>query len=426
MFGLVKRNTLVLRNDLWFRGNIKMSKKGKDHFELFDDHTLLKHLVLDRYVKAWASKLLSRWKQVWFVDAFAGEGGDQYGHPGSPIIAALIARDALERLGPTVEGHAPMRVLAFEVDGTRFDRLEKAMAPYSKSNPPIVELRLGTLHERIDPFVEYVGEKPSRFFLDPFGVDGLQVEDLPKLLAGPHNEIFAMFSDVGATRLHATLLSEHRNVEFEVDQVLAKPSLFDEFTNEDAAAKRAEIERSNQARRATQAASDRILTQALGKDAVDLIRSVPDEGRRAALVGLYMQRLREAGAQYVLSLPVRDVSNARMYQLVHASKAKPAVRTMKQAMSEALNGSSLPMEVRRNIQAELQLKCSTVVKEISDHFVRETVRWTIDKDRGEVRSVKRFLLEDTPAFPWQFEEIKQALIEAGLKVDSRPLAFRFR
>jgi hypothetical protein len=221
-------------------------------------------------------------------------------------------------------------------------------------------------------------------------------------------------------------LSEHRNVEFEVDQVLAKPSLFDEFTNEDAAAKRAEIERSNQARRATQAASDRILTEALGKDAVDLIRSVPDEGRRAALVGLYMQRLREAGAQYVLSLPVRDVSNARMYQLVHASKAKPAVRTMKQAMSEALNGSSLPMEVRRNIQAELQLKCSTVVKEISDHFVRETVRWTIDKDRGEVRSVKRFLLEDTPAFPWQFEEIKQALIEAGLKVDSRPLAFRFR
>jgi three-Cys-motif partner protein len=402
-----------------------MGKEGRDHFGLFEEHTLLKHLVLDKYVKAWASKLLSHWKQVWFVDAFAGEGGDQHGHPGSPVIAASIAQGVLRRLGETARSRAPMRVLAIEKDDTRFARLHDAMMPYTESRPPIATLRHGTLHERIDNFMQYVGRNPVLTFLDPFGVDGLLVEDLPKLLTGPNNEIFAMFSDVGATRLHATLLSEDRDVEFEVDQVLAAPNLFEAFTAEDAAAKRAEVERSNQARRATQAASDRILTEALGSDAVERVNAVPDEERRGALVRLYMERLRQSGAEYVLSLPIRDSSNARVYQLVHASKAKPAVRTMKESMSAALNGSSLSEEVRRTIQTELRLDRSKVVKEISDHFAGQTVRWTDDKNRGEVMSVRRFLLEDTPAFPWQFDEIKQALIDAGLTAEKRPLSFRF-
>jgi three-Cys-motif partner protein len=402
-----------------------MSKRGKDHFELFEEHTLLKHLVLDKYVKAWAWKLLNRWKQVWFVDAFAGEGGDRHGHPGSPIIAASIAQGVLRRRGETARSEAPMRVLAIEKDERRFSRLHDAMVPYIESRPAIAILRHGTLHERIDGFIKHVGRNPVLTFLDPFGVDGLLVEDLPKLLAGPNNEIFAMFSDVGATRLHATLLSENRDVEFEVNQVLASPSLFDDFTAEDASAKRAEVERSNHARRATQAASDRILTEALGPGALERINAVPDEERRPELVRLYMEKLRESGAKYVLSLPIRDSSNARVYQLVHASKAKPAVRTMKESMSAALNGSSLPEKVRRTIQTELQLDRSKVIKEISEHFAGQTVRWTDDKGRGETASVRGFLLEDTPAFPWQFEEIKQSLIGAGLTAEKRPLSFSF-
>jgi hypothetical protein len=94
-------------------------------------------------------------------------------------------------------------------------------------------------------------------------------------------------------------------------------------------------------------------------------------------------------------------------------------------MSAALNRSSLPEKVRRAIQTELQLDRSEVVKEVSDRFAGQTVRWTDEKDRGEVTSVRQFLLEDTPAFPWQLEEIKQSLIEAGLTAEKRPLSFRF-
>lgn len=73
-----------------------MSKPREDHFEEFQGHTLLKHLILDKYLKAWANKLL-QWgaagSRVWFVDAFAGEGADKKGNPGSPLIAAKMARD---------------------------------------------------------------------------------------------------------------------------------------------------------------------------------------------------------------------------------------------------------------------------------------------------------------------------------------------
>lgn len=66
-----------------------MAKGGRDHFELFESHTILKHLILDKYLKRWAAKLLSRWDEIWFVDAFAGEGCDRHGNPGSPLILQL-------------------------------------------------------------------------------------------------------------------------------------------------------------------------------------------------------------------------------------------------------------------------------------------------------------------------------------------------
>ncbi|MEQ1854890.1 MAG: three-Cys-motif partner protein TcmP [Longimicrobiales bacterium] len=402
-----------------------MTKGGKDHFELFEDHTLLKHLILDKYLKRWAAKLLSGWSEIWFVDAFAGEGSDHQGNPGSPLIAAKVAEGALRAHGPNAQGRSPMRVLAIELDTVRFGRLQSVMRPFVEAAPRIAHVANGTLHTWVDQLVARSEDKPVLYFIDPFGVDTDVWQDLQKLLSGPHDEVFALFSDVGAKRLYSVLLSEDRDVEYEVGQVLAAPSLFEHMTVEDAEAKRVEAEAANRARRSTQPSAERILTEALGADSIEQLAAVPKDEQRAAAARLFMNRLRQAGAKYVISLPVRDTDNARVYQLVHASKAKAAVQAMKQAMSEALNSSSLPDGVKASIQAELHLEVGEVVREIARRFSGQEVLWTDGKDRGDSETVRRFLLEDTPAFPWQLRSVKEGLADHAYQIRARKTAFRF-
>lgn len=402
-----------------------MAKGGRNHFEEFEDHTLLKHLILDKYVKSWAQKLLSWAEQVWFVDAFAGEGGDQKGRPGSPLIASRIAEDLLFTVGLRRGGKAPMRILAVERDEERCKRLEAALQSYIGRKPPIAAVRCGTLSERLDVFIQHVGKAPVLFFLDPFGVDGLLVDDLPKLLSGPQNEVFALFSDVGAKRLHATLLTEERDVDYEVQQVQSAPSLFPDMDEEAAASKKKEVERSTAALRSTQQASQRILVEALGPSAIAEVDGVSADERPARLTQIYLRRLREAGAKFVISFPVRDRRSSNVYQLVHGSKSKAGLRTMKESMQSALNGSSLPLEVREAISFELRGNEDAATEEIRAHFKGKEIRWTVGNNRGDEVTVKKYLLEETPIFPGQFETIKQALIDAGQCTQRRPLTFNF-
>lgn len=405
-----------------------MSKGGRDHFDEFEDHTILKHLILDKYVSAWAEKLLrflGAGSQVWFVDAFAGEGGDKKGNPGSPVIAGRVAQVIARRFPATHTGEPPMRVLAIEKDKERYQKLCTAMAPYTRPNASIAVLRNGTLTPRLDKFVSHVGKAPALFFLDPFGVDGLLVDDLPKLLSGPHNEVFALFSDVGAKRLHATLMTEERDIEYEVSQVLAAPSLFPEMDEDAAERKRKEVERSTDALKATQAASQRILAEALGPDAVAEVNAVPADERPRKLTQIYMRRLREGGAKHVVSFPVRDARNAAVYQLVHASKSKQGLRTMKESMYAALNGSGLPQDVRAAIHYELAGNEQEIVRELATRYTGREMRWTLENDRSKVETVKKYLLEDTPIFPTQFAAIKAELLAAGFQTSAKPLTFTF-
>lgn len=231
-----------------------MSQAGDRHFDEFQDHTLLKHLILRKYVGAWAAKLRRMNDEVWFVDAFAGKGQDNKGNPGSPLIAAKIAEDT--------EG--VMRVLAFEKDTARCGYLKEVMHPYIERK--IAYVRCGSLDERVDAVMDWLGHRPALFFLDPFGVEGLLLDLLPRLLKGPKNEVFALFADVGANRLHAVLMAEGRDPDAEEDAVRATPSLFEDYMEEDALRVRAEAEKSRRALRATQEASEKILVSALGPE----------------------------------------------------------------------------------------------------------------------------------------------------------------
>lgn len=394
-----------------------MSRAGDRHFDEFHDHTLLKHLILRKYVGAWAAKLRNPRHQVWFVDAFAGEGRDKKGNPGSPLIAAQLA-EPFEH-----DGQGVMRILAIEKEEDRCGRLREVLQPFIDRK--IVEVRCGTLVALADRLVGYLRDKPVLFFLDPFGVEGLLVDLLPKLLRGPQNEVFALFSDVGANRLHAVLMAEGRDPDEVEEAIRAAPSLFEDFVDEDAARARAAAERSERARVTTQAAADRILSEALGPDTLDELATVPEDLRREWLLRRYMRSLLESGAKYVLALPVRDASSQRVYQLVYASKSPVGLRTMKEAMDSALRNTSLPDESKELMRAELRGNEDAVVRELARHFAGREVRWTEEKDRHS-DTVKRYLLERTAIFPMQFKAVRQRLEEAGFVTSKKPKPITLR
>jgi three-Cys-motif partner protein len=393
-----------------------MSRAGDRHFDEFHDHTLLKHLILRKYVGAWAAKLRSPRHEVWFVDAFAGEGRDKKGNPGSPLIAAELARPFEH------DGQGVMRILAIEKDEDRCARLQEVLRPFTDRKIAVV--RCGTLEMLADKFMKHVRDNPALFFLDPFGVDGLLVNLLPKLLQGPQNEVFALFSDVGANRLHAVLMAEGRDPDQVEEAIRAAPSLFEGFVEEDVKRARAAEEKSERARRATQDASDRILTEALGPGTLEELATVPEGERREWLLRRYMRCLVESGAKYVLALPVRDASSQRAYQLVYATKSPVGLRTMKEAMNSALRNTSLPDESKELMRAELRGNEDAVVRELASHFAGREVRWTQEKDRRS-DTVKRYLLERTAIFPMQFKAVQQRLDDGGYLAGKKPITLRF-
>ncbi len=316
-----------------------------------------------------------------------------------------------------------MRILAIEKDHERCARLKDVMQPYVDRK--ICEVRCGTLTDLVDRFLRYLKDQPALFFLDPFGVEGLLVELLPKLLSGPQNEVFALFADVGANRLHAVLMSAGRDPDAEENAIRAEPSLFEEFVEEDVKRKRLEAEKSLKSLRATQGASERILVDALGPGTLEELAGVLEAERREWLVRRYMHALQDSGAEFVLALPVRDSSNQRVYQLVYATKSAVGLRTMKEAMDSALRNASLPSTSKESIWAELQGNEPAVVRQISRNFAGREVRWSEERDRGNVDTIKRYLLEQTAIFPMQFAAVKKRLQETVAVTRKLPLTLRF-
>ncbi len=248
---------------------------------------------------------------------------------------------------------------------------------------------------------------------------------LPKLLSGPQNEVFALFADVGANRLHAVLMAPGRDPDADEAAVRAAPSLFEEWTEDEAKRARAEAEKSLKALRATQNASERILIEALGPAALKEVEAVPEADRRDWMARRFMQALFDAGAAYVLALPVRDESRQRMYQLVYATKSAIGLRAMKEAMDSALRNAPLPERSIESMRAELRGNEGRVVAELARHFAEREVRWTEGKDRGTADTVRRYLLERTAIFPMQFDAVKKRLANAGFVSAKKPLTLRF-
>lgn len=393
------------------------------HFEQFQDHTRLKHFLLDAYLKAWATILIRGLKRerrpgprLWFIDAFAGAGRDSTGAPGSPVIAAEIATAInAEHFSLPVSKHEGMRVIATEADADRFQQLQRNLEPYS-----IAHAREGTLANILQPLLEHVGNDPAFYFLDPFGVGGLDAGVLPSILRGPRTEVMLLFSDEGAIRLAGKATANVPSREELLARRRTNPTVFGEdFDLEAEEEGRAAVERVLSGHQSNTRALE-ILNTAFGGDQwKSILETVAPDGRREAFVTLYEQVLRDAGATHVLRFAVTTGQGRHKYTLLHASKSERAFAAMKEAMHRTRRQQPTAEAPPTLFDSEPDLgplfsgsaNVVAAADQVVQHFNGRSVRWTENEYSAD--TIQHFARDKTALFPHEYKLLRSELERRG-------------
>jgi three-Cys-motif partner protein len=341
------------------------------------------------------------------VDGFAGQGRDESGNEGSPVIAARRALDAMEAMRHRFGRSASVKLVAVEKSKHNHDTLCSTMEPFIDPHPGLVNVLHGELSDHIDAIVSAAGPAPAFYFLDPYGIRGLDATTYSKALRGRYNEIFALFADIGATRLHGLITADRADATDEIEEILAAPSLFPDYDSRRIAEAEAAAARTNEALDLSIPASREHLTRALGGEHwVATLEATPADARADAFLELFREALVKAGAQYVLAVPMRNDAGNRVYSLVHASKSRYAYVTMKEAVCDGLRRSDISDGARDRIMADLSVDVAQIAGVVSRALVGRQRRWT---DDGKRQGIKSLLLQRTAIFPFQVQELKNFL-----------------
>jgi three-Cys-motif partner protein len=413
-----------------------------NHFELFQDHTRLKHFLLEVYLKQWATILISGRiragvqipKMLWFVDAFAGAGRDEAGTPGSPLIAAEIAAEINGKYYSTPSKKSGMRVLAIEAHAGRYQQLTEALEQYSAA-----EVRHGELQDIIGKLMPFLQENdaPALFFLDPFGVHGLDAKLLPEILRVERTEILLLFSDEGAVRLagkaeakvpsRAELLAQRSDGRFRFGDAIDA-----ELDERD----RLDVEKIIAGHASNPQAAKILDVTFGGKDWRKILENTPAPRRRQAFVELYTEVLRDAGAGYVLPFAVTTGEGRHKYTLMHASTHSSAFVAMKDAMHRA-NKQRSSTEQGADLFGSHGIDAGTagsarsfssgadihaVAKQVQDALSGKLVHWT---GKSAELTVSDYALRYTPLLKHELPLLEGELVRLGYREGSKPRTYRF-
>ena len=163
-----------------------------------DEHTEGKHLVLEQYLKAWFPILGmgSTNGRILFVDGFAGPGEYEGGEEGSPVVAmrVLAEHSARSRIAAEVVFHF------IERDPARAQHLQRLVDDWGSRLPATARVHVrqgsfdGSMTEVLDELAEH-GKRmaPALVMIDPFGVSGMPMRTIGRILANPRCEVYVSF-----------------------------------------------------------------------------------------------------------------------------------------------------------------------------------------------------------------------------------------
>jgi three-Cys-motif partner protein len=253
--------------------------------------------ILQKYLRPFSYKLGSRAPRLWLVDGFAGAGAyrpDSEGRvqDGSPRAAGKLARELELKRGEPL-----LRTINVEADRATFVELQGNLAQFGD----LTTNYLATFEDSLDEILKTVGRDPALFFLDPFGVRGIEMALIDRIRErSGKTELLIHFSDRSFLRM-AGHLDENERQEVgqraavaklkELDAVIASP-----------------------------------LWRRIWED-----KAQPTEARIEKIAALYCAQLRERGFTYVHEIRMRDqLLDRPKYRLVFCTRSADGVELMSQ------------------------------------------------------------------------------------------------
>jgi three-Cys-motif partner protein len=178
----------------------------QDFFEEQKEWSRRKIIILGKYFKTFARILGSPGQPVYYVDGFAGPGIYDDRGTGSPIVAARIAVD----LSQSPKAY-DVKCINVEANRRFYDNLCTNLAEFS---PDVVVNRFGEFDRHLPEILSLIGNAPTLFFLDPFGLGRLDWQILEPLFTRlAKTEVLINFNTRQARRLAGFLNSNYAHAE---------------------------------------------------------------------------------------------------------------------------------------------------------------------------------------------------------------------
>ena len=165
----------------------------EDFFDKMHEWSERKLHLLEDYVDSGA-KILSSINQTYYVDGFAGRGTYRDGAIGSPIRMAELAQQ-YEREGKSYS----FRCINVEENDGYFANLQEETAKFGN----IVQNIHGRFADNLDQILRVIGNQPAIFFLDPFGIKGIDWSAVRKIInRKAKTDLWIRFDHIDVRRLN--------------------------------------------------------------------------------------------------------------------------------------------------------------------------------------------------------------------------------
>lgn len=168
------------------------SEENTDFFDKMHDWSEHKLKLLQDYVNP-AARILGSIKQVYYIDGFAGRGMYRDGAEGSPVRIAKLAEQFAKEGKPY-----SLKCINVEENDENFADLQKDTARFGET----VQNFHGRFTDHLNQILRMIGTQPSIFFLDPFGIKGVDWSAISKIInRSAPTDIWIRFDHVEVRRL---------------------------------------------------------------------------------------------------------------------------------------------------------------------------------------------------------------------------------
>lgn len=322
-------------------------KNRKEFFNNLEEHSKIKLMVLNEYIKTWMRKVVLNQfgsSNCLIVDTFAGTGLYDDGNIGSPLIIIREALDFIEQSKkyPKMNINS-INLIFIESDINNYNKLKLNIETFigqsindhsfNKINKYInIAISNSTHEEFIEGLLRNVNRMmPAFFFIDPFKFS--VPFELNEGLLKKYDKVELLFN----------LMTEELSRFFEVDKIDNSLKLLYGINDT------SEIKK--------------LIKDKVGKDRINVITD------------FYKKRLLDVGASYTLNFDIQRETGHYKMSLVYATKNINGFDTMKTVLNKLSSEESSGFEYLVDKSGgQMQLvfypKEETIIKELSDYIYK--------------------------------------------------------